>query len=182
MALAMRGLSSVVFGRLATEAARCGGRPSLMRVSSFRILRHVGRVAIVMAWSLRQRGFQERALSVGSPVEVFAIRLAALVNLGPSDASDAVCAELDGWPRVTYDGGESSTGYSLLSAINPRSRARCPNCIRRWRETRGLSRFPISAYVRPLSRNPATNSNFGPAFSRLICEIWIVIKSLYITP
>ena len=43
-----------------------------------------------------------RALSVGSPVEVFAIRLAALVNLGPSDASDAVCAELDGWLRGTY--------------------------------------------------------------------------------
>jgi len=58
-------------------------------------------------------------------VRCFAIRLAALVNLGPSDASDAVWTGLDGWARETYVGGESPTAPECSKPFphlgNPRS-------------------------------------------------------------
>src|SRR3990167_10086958 len=121
MASAIRGCWMLSKGMPARAAARSGVMPSVMAASSFRSLRHCGRVAMVMGDSLRSAircATAPRVVAAGfgathplPPTLGFAIRLAALVNLGPSDASDAV---LPGWTAGRRTGvGESLAAGSL---------------------------------------------------------------------
>src|SRR3990167_6819736 len=116
MALASRGCWMLSAGRFARAAARSGGMPWIMATRSFRILRHVGRVAVVMGGSLPRRGcvaLEARPIPYPFPrgFSQFVLRVPDDFGTIATPAMRLCCAGR--LARVTYVCGESSTGASL---------------------------------------------------------------------